>query len=99
MKKASQFTIERPILDLTPPLPVGRGLNVQLEVHVLGQGGDDEVLPAPAAAVTVLIMTAIIIAQIYTLLCCILRTSSYPKSSSQLYSPGMLWGSSGRWWP
>ena len=79
MKKASQFTIERPILDLAPPLPVGRGLDVQLEVHVLGQGGDDEVLPAPAAAVTVLIMTAITIEHIfYTLLCCILHTSSPP---------------------
>ena len=54
MRKASHFTIERPILDLAPPLPIGRGLNVEPEVHVLGQGGDDEVLPPAAAAVTVL---------------------------------------------
>ena len=54
MKKTPHSTIKRPILDLAPPLPVGRGLDVQLEVHVLGQGGDDEVLPPAAAAVTVL---------------------------------------------
>ena len=54
MMKASHFTIERPILDLAPPLSVGRGLDVELEVHVLGQGGDDEVLPPAAASVTVL---------------------------------------------
>ena len=53
-KKAAHFTVECAILDLAPPLPVGRGLDVELEVHVLGQGGDDEVLPPAAAAVTVL---------------------------------------------
>ena len=94
----SQNTIERPILDLAPPLPIGRGLDIELEVHVLGQGGDDEVLPPAAAAVTVLVIIATIITLIDTFLGCILHTSSSSKSSSQSYSPGMLWGSSGRWW-
>ena len=66
MRKASHFTIERPILDLAPPLPIGRGLNVEPEVHVLGQGGDDEVLPPAAAAVTVLKVIVIITLELET---------------------------------
>ena len=37
-----------------PPLPVSRGPDVQPEVEVVGERGDDAVLPAPVAAVAVL---------------------------------------------
>ena len=37
-----------------PPLPVSRGSDVQLEVHVVCERGDDAVLPATVTTVAVL---------------------------------------------
>ena len=47
-------TCKRAVDIPAPPLPVSRGSDVQLEVHVVCERGDDAVLPASVTAVAVL---------------------------------------------